>query len=154
MEIFNREGRRPAGEDEERAGDEENRLVLGKGKAKASEKRGKEMIGVARAAAEETGTGTLPLRTDGLITIYIPKPDEIDLPQGLRLFKKNGVPDSDAFRGEDFYLGCDFPNVQKTIEWAHTYSLPLVWANPVKFIRSPERLALPRATPQKNPHPP
>jgi len=132
MEIFNQEGRRPAEEDGERVGDDGSGFVLGARKAKASGKRGK-----------ETGAGTLQLKTDGLITISIPKPDDRDLPEEL-----------DTSRGEDFYLGCDFSNFERVAEWARAHHLSFVWANPLKFIRSPERLILLHAITQKVPYPP
>ena len=117
MEIFNQKGRRPAEEDGEKAGGDGNRPL--------------------------SETGPLLLKTDGLITICIPKADEIGLPEGL-----------DAFKGEDFYLGGDFTNFERAADWARAYNLPLVWANPVKFIGSPERLILLHAITRKVPYPP
>src|SRR4030042_247917 len=76
--------------------------------------------------AEATKAGTLQPRTQGLITVYIPKPDDMDLHEELN-----------AFRGEDFYLGCDFANFERAGEGARAYNLPVVWANPIKFIRTP-----------------
>jgi DNA-directed DNA polymerase III PolC len=134
MEIFNQEGRRPAEQEKERAGDDGDRFISG--------------------ARESKAAGTLHLKTDGLITIYIPKSDEIDLPEELKVRPKNGGAGPDPFMGEDFYLGCDFSNFERVAEWARARNLPLVWANPVKFIRSPERLILLHAITQKVPYPP
>jgi len=78
----------------------------------------------------------------------------MDLPEKLRPGTKSGGASSHAFLGEDFYLGANFSNFERAVEWARSGNFPLVWANPVKFIRSPERLILLRAITQKIPYPP
>ena len=145
MEIFNQKGRRPKeeGETEER--------------------------GIERAGEEQ-----VRLTTDGLIVISIPKTEDIDFPENLALSlekrkkeKANGFSHVsgggsgvdgrccfDELRGEDFYLGCDFSNFKKVMEWSRAYGLPVVWANPLKFIASPERLILLHAITKKVPYPP
>jgi DNA-directed DNA polymerase III PolC len=82
--------------------------------------------------------------TDGLITILIPGGEDIDFPEELRGYAGNG----------DFYLGCDFSNFQKVMEWARVHHLPAVWANPLKFITGPDRLVLLHAIAKKIPFPP
>jgi DNA-directed DNA polymerase III PolC len=112
---------------------------------------------VEEAAAEESvkktasGEGSsarvqerVRLATDGLVTVYVPRAEGVD---GTGL-------DLDSSSDGNFYLGCDFANFQKTIEWARAYNLPLVWANPIKFIQSPERLILLHAITKKVPYPP
>ncbi len=125
MEIFNQKGRRPSEQGEKR---------------------------VVRSSAA------------GLIVIYIPTVEDIDFPESLALSREEKVPGSDAgFDGgcgfdelgrEDFYLGGDFSNFQKVTEWARTHHLPVVWANPLKFVTGPDRLILLRAIAEKIPFPP
>jgi DNA-directed DNA polymerase III PolC len=86
--------------------------------------------------------------TDGLITIFVPKNEDRDLPAEFAFFSRNGK------NGGDFYLGGDFSNFERAAEWARAGDFPLVWANPVKFIRTPERLILLHAITQKIPYPP
>jgi DNA-directed DNA polymerase III PolC len=121
MEIFNQKGRRPKEERERREGEIE-----------AAD-------GGRRILVEETDR----LATDGLIAIFIPKPEDINFRSVI-----------DLFLGEDFYVGCDFSNFKKAGEWARACNLPLVWANPLKFIASPERLILLHAITKKVPYPP
>ncbi|MCX6561396.1 MAG: PHP domain-containing protein [Candidatus Aminicenantes bacterium] len=52
------------------------------------------------------------------------------------------------------YIGVDGARFGRARELARTNGLPLVWANPLKFVRSPERLVLLRAFEQKIPYPP
>jgi error-prone DNA polymerase len=82
--------------------------------------------------------------TDGLITILIPGGEDIDFPEELKGCAGNG----------DFYLGCDFSNFQKVMTWARAHHLPVVWANPLKFITGPDRLVLLHAIAKKIPFPP
>jgi DNA-directed DNA polymerase III PolC len=155
MEIFNQKGRRPA-EEEGKAGERRRETAVGEKK--------------------EKGEGTVRLATDGLITIYIPKAEDIDLPAEFRSFARNRSAKSreeiedcgplspldstdtssglGSFGGKDFYVGCDFVNFRRLGEWARSYNLPLIWANPVKFVTSPERLILLRAITRKIPFPP
>jgi DNA-directed DNA polymerase III PolC len=121
MEIFNQKGRRPKEEGERREGEIET------------------ADGGRRLLVEETDR----LATDGLIAIFIPKPEDINFRSVI-----------DLFLGEDFYVGCDFSNFKKAGEWARACNLPLVWANPLKFITSPERLILLHAITKKVPYPP
>ena len=81
---------------------------------------------------------------NGLIVIFIPKAEGID----------GTGPVLDSFSHGDFYLGCDFSNFERVEEWARAYNLPVVWANPLKFVRTPERLILLHAITQKVPYPP
>jgi DNA-directed DNA polymerase III PolC len=122
MEIFNRRDRKT----------EEGRekIVGGQNRDSATEVRAKE-----RGAA-----------IDGLITIFIPKPEDIDLPEEIKEWGRSG--------GEDVYLGGDFFNFMKAGEWARSYNLPLVWANPLKFIAGADRLVLVHAITKKIPFPP
>jgi DNA polymerase-3 subunit alpha/error-prone DNA polymerase len=54
----------------------------------------------------------------------------------------------------DIYLGADFFNIRRAQALAGTLGLPLVWANPLKFIHSAERLVLLHAFDKKIPYPP
>ncbi len=63
----------------------------------------------------------------------------------------------------DLYLGADFANFRPHIEDGDMYQgnmspkfagLPVVWANPIKYLRSPERLVLLHAIERKVPYPP
>jgi len=156
MEIFNQKGRR---------------LAEGEGKRVGGDGLGGEKAGKPERGKETIGAGTLQLKTDGLITIYIPKPDDIDLPEKLKVGTKSGGHRDNAgfnrtsigggtgaspsdFMGGDFYLGGDFSNFERAAEWARASNLPLVWANPLKFITSPDRLVLLHAIAKKIPFPP
>ncbi len=81
--------------------------------------------------------------TEGLITVLIPRPADRDFP-----------PDLEPLRGEDFYLGGDFFNLETVTAWSGRHGLKAVWANPLKFIHRPERLILLYAIQQKVPFPP
>ncbi len=54
----------------------------------------------------------------------------------------------------DVYIGADFANFRRARELAAGRGLPLLWANPLKFVRAPERLVLLRALDAKIPYPP
>ena len=98
---------------------------------------------------KETRPGAARLSADGLVTIFVPKSGEVDFPDDLAgpaAFAR--IPDG------DFYLGGDFSNFGRVTEWAAARRLPVVWANPLKFVRSPDRLALVRAITRKIPFPP
>jgi len=64
----------------------------------------------------------------------------------------------DALRGgsaaADLYVGADFFNFKRAAEIAAARGLPLVWANPLKFVANPERLVLLHAFEKKIPYPP
>jgi DNA-directed DNA polymerase III PolC len=137
MEIFNQKGRRPAEEDGKRVAGWGDAKSAGKAKAGAEG-------GLLAEGRDGTDERTVRLANDGLVTVYVPRAEDVD---GTGL-------DLDSFSDGDFYLGCDFANFQKTIEWARAYNLPLVWANPIKFIQSPERLILLQAITKKVPYPP
>ena len=98
-------------------------------------------------------------RADGLVVLYLPGGngagsdgggqdavvtdgvDEIGLPEVLRA-------------SGDLYIGVDFSNFRTASAQARSSGLPLVWANPFKFTRSPERLILLHAIEKKVPFPP
>jgi DNA-directed DNA polymerase III PolC len=82
-------------------------------------------------------------KTEGLAVIFIPQPEDEELPQALNLIPR-----------EALYLGVDFFNLKKAFPLAQKHSLPLVWANPLKFIKSPERLILLHSFEKKIPFPP
>ena len=93
----------------------------------------------------ESGEKTEGMKmVDGLITIFIPRAEDIDLPAEFQSLAKNG-------KSEDFYLGGDFFNFEKVWEWARAYSLPFVWANPLKYTGSVDRLILLHAIEKKIP---
>jgi DNA polymerase-3 subunit alpha/error-prone DNA polymerase len=54
----------------------------------------------------------------------------------------------------DLYIGADFFNFRRAQALAESRGLPLVWVNPLKFIRCPERLVLLHAFEKKIPYPP
>jgi DNA polymerase III alpha subunit len=54
----------------------------------------------------------------------------------------------------DVYIGVDFFNFGRGQAFARAHNLPLVWANPLKFVRAPERLVLVHAFDKKIPYPP
>jgi len=84
--------------------------------------------------------------TGGLVVILIPgAADGPFLEQADSLFLR---------QDEDFYLGCDFFNFKTALGLAGRHGLRPVWANPLKFVRSPERLILMRAIQNKVPFPP
>ncbi|MFO7981484.1 MAG: DNA polymerase III subunit alpha [Candidatus Aminicenantes bacterium] len=82
-------------------------------------------------------------QVQGLVVVYIPEGEEGEFPEELR---------DEA--GPDFYLGADFNNLKQVRLWAEKYSLSVVWANPLKFIKNPERLILVHSIHKKIPFPP
>ena len=82
-------------------------------------------------------------KTEGLSIIFIPQPEEKEFPEALMT-----VP------GEALYLGADFFNLKKAFHLAQKQGLSLVWANPLKFIKNPERLILLHSFEKKIPFPP
>ncbi len=93
------------------------------------------------------------LAPEGLITIFILPSrlpiSESELEEWMREVKKiqEQVP-------ENFYLGCGLENFE-TAEWlSGRAGIPLLWAGPLKYLTSPERLVLARALEQKIPYPP
>jgi len=76
----------------------------------------------------------------------------------------------EKFAPGDLYLGADFANFQRISGACNPFEesgtcpqksvpdslagLPVVWANPIKYLRSPERLVLLHAIEQKVPYPP
>jgi DNA polymerase III alpha subunit len=81
--------------------------------------------------------------TEGLVVVLIPRSGEEAFPESLI-----------DLAGEDFYLGGDFFNLEKALFWASQHSVPSVWANPLKFIKNPERLILLHSIQKKIPFPP
>jgi len=85
--------------------------------------------------------------TEGLVVILLPRPREGDP------LEKAGP--SEGLRGrEDLYIGAGFFNLPKARQWAGKHGLPLVWANPLKFIQNPEKLILLHSIQKKIPFPP
>jgi DNA polymerase III alpha subunit len=99
-----------------------------------------------------------PAALAGLVAIY--------LPPGAEKERENGAggktPDAGAAlerlragpAGADLFVGADFLNFGSARELAAARGLPLIWANPLKFVRSPERLVLLRSFERKVPYPP
>jgi len=188
MEIFNQKGRRPKEEGETREGkidtarEESAALVRQAGEwgrkpvdgksatAKAKTQAGNGVGGSMPEGEKETGEKVVRLATDGLVTVYIPRAEDIDLPAEFKIIAENRLGKNaagfqvnsgngtgvvlDSFSDGDFYLGCDFANFSRAAEWSRTHGLPLVWANPLKFVQSPERLILLHAITRKVPYPP
>lgn len=97
--------------------------------------------------------------TAGLIVIYVPGGSE----------KAEAFADlRDKIAPGDLYLGADFANFRRlqgsgghvpiSAKLEHVpdsfAGLPVVWANPVKYLTSPERLVLVHAIDKKRPYPP
>jgi len=82
---------------------------------------------------------------EGLVAILLPKPGD------ERCVEESGVRD---LPGADVYVGCDFFNFRAALGLARRHGMPLVWANPLKFIMSADRLVLVRAVAEKIPFPP
>jgi len=82
-------------------------------------------------------------RTEGLVTIWIPR-------------VRKGVTEGTLppLPHEDFYVGCDLFNFKAAQKHAEKERAPLVWAQPLKFVRNPERLLLLHAIHKKIPFPP
>ncbi len=91
----------------------------------------------------ETLNGRAVNSTRGLVTIFIPRPEDRDFPEELA-----------PLLGEDLYLGGGFFNLETVRAWSKRHSLPAVWAHPLKFLRHPERLILLHAIHKKIPFPP
>lgn len=81
--------------------------------------------------------------TEGLVVILIPHPREEESLHALEFIPK-----------QDFYLGADFFNFRKVLRKANKHDIPLVWTNPLKFIKNPERLILLHSIQKKIPFPP
>lgn len=79
----------------------------------------------------------------GLAAVLIPQSRESD-PLGEPGF----------VRPENLYLGADFFNFPQVIKWSEKYDVPMVWANPLKFITNSDRLILLHAIEKKLPFPP
>ncbi|MGD8538857.1 MAG: DNA polymerase III subunit alpha [Candidatus Aminicenantes bacterium] len=80
---------------------------------------------------------------EGLIVVFVPQSGEERFPEDL----------ADLI-GEDFYIGGDFSNHERVRSWESQHSVPVVWANPLKFIKNPERLILLHSIQKKIPFPP
>jgi DNA polymerase-3 subunit alpha len=81
--------------------------------------------------------------TSGLASILVPQPRETDPLDG-----------PDFVRPENLYLGADFFKFPQVRRWAEQRGLPMVWANPLKFVTNPDRLILLHAIDKKRPYPP
>jgi DNA polymerase III alpha subunit len=104
---------------------------------------------------------------DGLVVIHVLAGGHDAAPEGEKKPPKEPEPDrTTGILAElrektppgDLYLGCGFSNFRKAVDMrageGPASGLPLVWANPLKFVRSPERLILLRAIEEKIPFPP
>ncbi|MBM3293801.1 MAG: DNA polymerase III subunit alpha [Candidatus Aminicenantes bacterium] len=98
---------------------------------------------------------------EGLAAVYIPGPKEGPPKKGDRIGipeNSDPVPRFASFRdgpsAGDIYIGADFFNMERARSLARSLALPLVWANPLKYVRSPERLVLLHAFDKKIPYPP
>jgi DNA polymerase-3 subunit alpha/error-prone DNA polymerase len=77
--------------------------------------------------------------TEGLVVVLIPGPKDRTPPEEPAL--------------DRFYLGADFFNHKKCLEWSKRHQWPVVWANPLKFIKNPDRLILLHSIQKKIPFP-
>jgi len=80
---------------------------------------------------------------EGLVVVLIPQPGQKPPLQIL-----------ESVAREDFYLGADFFNFKQVHLLAEEYRLPLVWTNPLKFIKNGQRLVLVHSIHKKIPFPP
>ena len=85
--------------------------------------------------------------TEGLVVILLPQVKEDDP-------LEEAGPLEGLLGGEDLYIGADFFNLPRAREWAKRHDLPLVWANPLKLVKNPEKLILLHAIQKKIPFPP
>jgi DNA-directed DNA polymerase III PolC len=85
--------------------------------------------------------------TEGLVVILLPQPKENDP-------LEDAGPLEGLLGREDVYIGGDFFNFSKAKEWAEKHDLPLVWTNPLKFVKNPEKLILLHSIQKKIPFPP
>jgi len=88
--------------------------------------------------------------TAGLIVIYVPdKNGDTDEAAALADLRERVAPG-------DLYLGAGFANFHRIggDTYRRDMSPPVVWANPVKYLTSPERLVLVHAIDKKRPYPP
>jgi DNA-directed DNA polymerase III PolC len=85
--------------------------------------------------------------TEGLVVILLSQSNQDDP------LEKAG-PFEGLLDGQDLYVGADFFNLPNVHKWAKKHNLPLVWANPLKFVRNPEKLILLHAIQKKIPFPP
>jgi len=85
--------------------------------------------------------------TEGLVVVFIPQSQT----NGENL---TAAELKDIASSRDFYVGCEFSNFPKAMDLARSSGLPLVWANPLKYIKNPERLILVHAIEKKIPYPP
>ena len=81
--------------------------------------------------------------TEGLVVVFLPKAKDETPPEKLA-----------SLVSEDFYLGADMFNLKKAKSWAEEFGCPVVWANPLKFTKNPERLVLLHSITKKIPFPP
>jgi DNA polymerase-3 subunit alpha/error-prone DNA polymerase len=98
---------------------------------------------------------------EGLVAIYLPGPKksgETTLNSEIRCCLPALLKRFTSFRDTpsagDIYVGADFFNMARAKSLAQSLALPLVWANPLKYIRSAERLVLLHAFDKKIPYPP
>jgi len=84
--------------------------------------------------------------TEGLVVLWLPRAGEEEPLNEEALRELPGR--------EDVYVGTGFFTLERARGWAERYALPLVWANPLKYVRDPERLLLLHAVHKKIPYPP
>ncbi|MGD9345420.1 MAG: DNA polymerase III subunit alpha [Candidatus Aminicenantes bacterium] len=82
-------------------------------------------------------------KAEGLVVVLIPQSSDEKFPEDLA-----------DLAGEDFHLGGDFSNFERVQSWASQHAVSVVWANPLKFVKNPERLILLHAIQKKIPFPP
>jgi DNA polymerase-3 subunit alpha/error-prone DNA polymerase len=82
----------------------------------------------------------------GLAAIFLPPPKDGPTPMFERVLA--------AAAPGDVYVGADAFNFPRAAALAKERGLPLVWANPLKFVTCPERLVLVHALEKKVPYPP
>ncbi len=83
-------------------------------------------------------------KTEGLVVVFIPRPEDRELPPEVLASGAAG----------DFYLGVDFFNFKTALSLSKSRGWPLVWANSLKYAGNPERLILLRSIQKKVPFPP
>lgn len=87
---------------------------------------------------------------EGVVTILLPDPKRAAPDAAAALAAERGA----GVDPGDLYVGAGFGNFRTALDLSRRSGRPLVWANPVKYVASVERLILLQAIDKKRPYPP